>query len=75
MSTTSSDSTDTTKPCSMVWLWERAPDSVELQKVRIPAAIVPPGWLETLQRRYHHGDRVSFTWHDETRTGTIVQDH
>jgi hypothetical protein len=43
MSTTSSESTDTTNPRPMVWLWERAPDSVELQKVRVPAAIVPPG--------------------------------
>jgi len=74
MPTTSSDSASSTEPRSMVWLWERAPGSVELQKVRVPVAIVPPGWLEPLQRRYHHGDRVSFTWHEEACIGTIVQD-
>jgi hypothetical protein len=74
MSTSGSGSTDNTESTPMVWLWERAPDSVELQKVRVPAAIIPSGWLEPLQRRYHAGDRVIFTWHDEAKTGTIVQD-
>lgn len=61
---------------SMVWLWERVPDSLELQKVRVPAKAVPSDWLEPLQRRYHQGDRVRFTWteRDLSGTGTVVQD-
>ncbi|WP_158889036.1 hypothetical protein [Amycolatopsis anabasis] len=59
-----------------VWLWQRQPNSVELEKLLVPASIVPDGWLPLLQHRYLPGDRVCFTYdeHHFDHHGVIVQD-
>lgn len=58
----------------VVWLWQRQPDSTELEKVLIPARLIPVGWLPSLQHRYTEGDRVDFAWDGEPQLGTVVQD-
>jgi hypothetical protein len=59
---------------SFTWLWQRKPDSTELEKALIPAHLIPPGWLPMLQHRYTEGDRIRFTYDGKPLLGTVVQD-
>jgi hypothetical protein len=59
---------------TVVWLWQRRPDSTELEKALIPAHLVPEGWLPMLQHRYADGDRVQFDYDGKAQLGTVVQD-
>jgi hypothetical protein len=59
---------------SLTWLWQRKPDSTELEKALIPAHLIPAGWLPMLQHRYAEGDRVRFTYDGTSLLGTVVQD-
>ncbi|MEV4049557.1 hypothetical protein AB0J55_00055 [Amycolatopsis sp. NPDC049688] len=58
----------------LVWLWQRQPDSTDLEKALIPAHLIPAGWLPMLQHRYTEGDRIDFTWDGVQQPGTVVQD-
>lgn len=58
----------------LVWLWQRQPDSTDLEKALIPAHLIPAGWLPMLQHRYTEGDRVDFAWDGMHQPGTVVQD-
>ncbi len=59
---------------ALVWLWQRRQDSTDLEKVLIPAHLVPEDWLPMLQHRYTGGDRVRFDYDGTTQQGTVVQD-
>ncbi|UJW32529.1 hypothetical protein L3Q67_01700 [Saccharothrix sp. AJ9571] len=71
---------DPVTAAARTWLWQRKPLSTDLEKVLIPLHEPLPVDLQiSLQRRYHAGDRVHFTYdsgpHDASeRTGTVVQD-
>ncbi|WP_370964918.1 hypothetical protein [Amycolatopsis sp. cg9] len=69
--TTPSDP-DTTS--NLTWLWQRQPDSTDLEKALIPAHLIRAAWLPMLQHRYTEGDRVQFTYDGKARKGTVVQD-
>ncbi|WIV52871.1 hypothetical protein [Amycolatopsis nalaikhensis] len=58
----------------LTWLWQRKPDSTDLEKALIPAHLIPAGWLPMLQHRYTEGDRIEFTWDGKQQPGTVVQD-
>ncbi|MFB9686141.1 hypothetical protein [Amycolatopsis plumensis] len=58
----------------LTWLWQRQPDSTDLEKALIPAHLVPAGWLPMLQHRYTEGDRVEFDYDGNKQLGTVVQD-
>ena len=72
--TASSDPAATPTTPELVWLWQRQPDSTDLEKVLIPAHLIPAGWLPMLQHRYVEGDRVGFAWDGVHQPGTVVQD-
>lgn len=76
MSDTSTSPAPLADEAATTWLWQRDPDSGELEKCLIPARIVPQGWLEPMQRRYEPGDRVLYRMHDDEPAlpGTIAQD-
>ncbi|MGW5747723.1 hypothetical protein [Amycolatopsis sp. NPDC003861] len=70
---------DTTSPepnaaSSLTWLWQRQPDSTDLEKALIPIHLIPAGWMPKLQHRYPEGDRVQFTYNGKPQLGTVVQD-
>ncbi|WP_410626234.1 hypothetical protein [Amycolatopsis sp. cmx-8-4] len=69
--TTPSDP-DTTS--NLTWLWQRQPNSTDLEKALIPAHLIPTDWLPMLQHRYTAGDPVRFTYDDNAQLGTVVQD-
>ncbi|MBE1493196.1 hypothetical protein H4696_000296 [Amycolatopsis lexingtonensis] len=66
-------STPDTTP-TLTWLWQRKPDSTDLEKALIPTHLIPAGWLPSLQHRYAEGDRVDFAWDGKHQPGTVVQD-
>ncbi|WP_410573342.1 hypothetical protein [Amycolatopsis sp. cmx-4-61] len=72
--TASSDPAATPGTPELVWLWQRQPDSTDLEKALIPAHLIPAGWLPMLQHRYTEGDRIDFTWDGVQQPGTVVQD-
>ncbi|MEV6871700.1 hypothetical protein [Amycolatopsis sp. NPDC051128] len=72
--TASSDPAANPSTQELVWLWQRQPDSTDLEKALILAHMVPAGWLPSLQHRYAEGDRVRFTYDGKSLLGTVVQD-
>ncbi|MEV6644327.1 hypothetical protein [Amycolatopsis sp. NPDC051371] len=72
--TTPTDPAATPSMPTLVWLWQRRPDSTDLEKALIPAHLIPDGWLPLLQHRYTAGDRVQFDYDTVTQLGTVVQD-
>ncbi|WP_410598037.1 hypothetical protein [Amycolatopsis sp. lyj-23] len=70
----SSDPAATPGAQELVWLWQRQPNSTDLEKALIPAHLIPAGWLPMLQHRYTKGDRVRFDYDGKILVGTVVQD-
>ncbi|MBE8524221.1 hypothetical protein ILP97_43240 [Amycolatopsis sp. H6(2020)] len=59
---------------TLTWLWQRKPDSTDLEKALFPAHLIPAGWLPMLQHRYTEGDHVRFTYDGKPLLGTVAQD-